>query len=82
MTTVPKVIECANHQFAPWAVLCIHLIENPKLQWISVEVDDGREVENDYICAECYKQHMSGNDPVDDIRPICIHCVRKLKNEN
>jgi hypothetical protein len=77
---IPLVIECANHKFSPYSFLCKHLIDSPKQKWVGMEVDDGREVEYDWLCEECFANHEQGDQLEDLIVPICIGCVEILKN--
>ncbi len=78
---MPLVIKCSNHQYAPYSFLCCHLLDNPTMEWVPMEVDDGREVENDWLCKDCYDLFQTGDDLADQIVPICINCVRHLRGE-
>ena len=63
-----------------WAITCIHLIEGrPASEWKRIDVDDGREVDADWVCTSCFGKHMQGRDSVDDLRPVCIYCMRHMK---
>lgn len=79
---IPLVIECADHTLAPYSFLCRHLIDTPKQQWVSMDVQDGREVENDYLCAECADLFEAGDELAEVLIPICIHCTRQLKSQS
>ena len=78
---IPLVIECADHSFAPFSFLCNHLIDNPDQTWVGMEVEDGREVENDWLCEECAERFKAGDELAEVLIPICIGCVRRLRNE-
>lgn len=76
----PLVIECGDHSYAPYSFVCQHLIDTPVMDWHPVEVDDGREVEYDWVCAECLQKHESGVQ-LEEVIPVCINCVRRLKGD-
>lgn len=78
---IPLLIECHNGKFAPYSFLCVHLVDKPDQNWIAMEVQDGREVENDFLCEECAGNFEKGDELSDTLVPICINCVRKLKGE-
>jgi hypothetical protein len=78
---VPKLIQCGDHKWAPWAIICCHLMDNPEdHEWCPIEVNDGREVDNDYVCPECFEAHFEQGEPhdIDKLRAVCIHCLRHL----
>ncbi len=77
-----QLIQCGDHKFAPWSVVCIHLIEGTSKEWTPVQVEGGTEVENDWMCPDCVSKMEAGDtDMVPLLRPICIHCVRKLRRK-
>ncbi len=80
-----KLIQCKNHLWAPWSILCIHLIERPETtEWLNIKRDDGDEVEFDYICPWCDKKREklgSYDKMIEFLRPVCIHCVRDLRQK-
>lgn len=78
---IPLVIECADHSFAPFSFLCHHLVDNPDQLWVGMDVQDGREVEHDWLCEDCAKRFEAGDELEEVLVPICINCVRKLKDE-
>ena len=78
---IPLVIECADHSFAPFSFLCNHLLENSNQNWVAMKVEDGREVENDWLCEECAQRFETGDELAEVLVPICIGCVRKMRNE-
>jgi hypothetical protein len=49
---------------------------------VAVRQPEGSEVEFDWICPECYEryfgQDQDGSADVDDLRAVCIHCLRLL----
>jgi hypothetical protein len=75
------LVECADHSFAPFSFLCNHLLDNPNQNWVSMEVQDGREVENDFLCEECAERFEAGEQLEEVLAPVCINCVRCLKGE-
>lgn len=72
-----KLIKCADHKSAPWGIVCIHLCEGQASDWIPVPQEPGSECENDWLCPTCIKKFP--DVPLDDLRALCIHCIRKLK---
>ena len=77
----PLIIECSDHSYAPYSFLCRHLIDNPNQNWVPMDVDDGREVEHDWVCPECVERFDAGDDLIEVLTPVCINCVRRLKGE-
>jgi hypothetical protein len=78
---IPFVIECKNGKTAPYSFVCRHLVENPQQNWVSMDVQDGREVENDWLCEDCAGAFEAGSDLVETLVPVCINCVRDLRGE-
>ena len=72
------LIQCADHQWAPWSVVCIHLCQGTSRQWEGLD-SNNPEVDHDWLCPACMKEHMADQDNLDHLRPVCIHCVRKLR---
>ena len=79
--SLPLVIKCGDHQFAPYSFLCRHLVDGQRSDWNKVELgpDDKREVEGDWLCGDCYEDHLVNVDDPNNIVPICLHCVRELQ---
>ncbi len=77
-----NLIQCADDGWAPWSIVCIHLIEGTSKEWVHIKLreDDLREVDGDWVCPDCYENIENPN--IDDLRPICMHCVRKLKKKH
>ena len=79
----PNLIQCADHTWAPWAIICIHLMERPETtEWLPIENDDDREVDFDYICRACAERRDrlgSYDKMIEFLRPVCIHCLRDLR---
>ena len=82
--TVPLVIQCGDHNYAPYSFVCRHLIENPLQEWIPIDIaeDDGREVDNDWVCEECDKNEIwtKHEEAVEALRIICIHCIKIIRS--
>jgi hypothetical protein len=72
---VPKLIQCADGKWAPWVVVCRHLLDGEADEWFQLPQPDGGEV-FDYMCRECF---LKGPDNVgiDDLRACCFHCIRR-----
>lgn len=78
---IPLIIECGDHSFAPFSFLCHHLCDFPDQEWVGMKVEDGREVENDWLCQECAARFEAGDELEEVLVPVCIGCVRRLRNE-
>jgi hypothetical protein len=77
------LIECGNHQWAPWSVVCTHLLTGTSKNWVSIE-SEHPEVDFDWLCPDCFKEFNREYDEQIDhkityLRPVCIHCVKKLR---
>lgn len=77
-----KLIRCADHRLAPWAITCVHILEGTADDVVAVPQPQGSEVEFDWICPRCheklFRQDQAGSADVDDLRAVCIHCLRLL----
>lgn len=70
------LIECGDHQFAPWSIVCKHLADGECPDWLAID-STNPEVDYDWVCPTCIETFP---DPkVEDLRAVCIHCVRKLR---
>lgn len=76
MTTVPKLIQCGDHQWAPWCVVCVHLATGASHQWERIAGEDGNQ--DDWVCPACLAK-MPDDIIVENLKAICIHCVRVLQ---
>lgn len=76
----PKLIQCGDHSLAPWAITCVHVCEGTATDVIPIPQKEGREVDADWLCPECFEKHfLGGADSKDmsDLRAVCIHCLRR-----
>jgi hypothetical protein len=73
--TMRNMVRCADHQYAPAGIICVHLANGTGKEWVSVAT--GPESEHDYVCADCADK--LDQVPVDDLLVACIHCIRRLK---
>jgi len=73
--SVPNLIQCRDHYWSPWAIVCIHIIKQTATEVVPIPEDEG-EVENHWVCAECAEKDHSEN--ISNLRPVCIHCLRKI----
>lgn len=75
------LIQCGGHGLVPWHIVCNHLIEGTSNDWVLVPLadDDGRDVEGDYLCPECDKEHMRDELDIAKLQAVCMHCVRRLR---
>jgi len=78
--SLPRLIECGNHQFAPWALTCTHVMSGTAADVVPIRCEEGREAEFDWLCPECYRKYWLGNNDwtTGDLALVCIHCLRKI----
>ena len=72
-----KLIKCADHKWAPWGIVCVHLVKGTSTEWLPMPQAPGSECENDWLCPACAAKLPE--PPVEDLKAICIHCIRKLR---
>lgn len=83
--TNTNLIQCSDHTWAPWSIICIHLITGSSREWQPLD-STNPEIDHDWLCPQCMKthQHETENNLKVDITPlraICIHCVRSLRTK-
>jgi hypothetical protein len=74
-----NLIQCGDHSWAPWSMVCVHLVEGTSKQWCPMPQDEGSEVKNDWLCPECRAAAQQDRISAEDLKAICIHCVRSLQ---
>jgi hypothetical protein len=82
------LIKCGNHSFSPWSIVCIHLMNGESKEWIPVE-STNLEVDFDWLCPKCIDNYFTPVQELDDsetpdltdLRPVCMHCVRHLRQK-
>ena len=89
MSTAPTLIQCGDHKWAPYVIVCVHLLSGQSREWepLPIGEDDNREIDSDWLCPECGKVHDEiheegrsyTDEEMNNLRPICIHCCRKLR---
>ena len=72
-----NLIQCADHKWAPWSIVCIHLVDGGT-DWNPVP-NEMPEVDYDWLCDVCRNKYPDVD--VDDLKSICIHCVRELQSK-
>jgi hypothetical protein len=71
----PRLIQCGDHGWAPWGVVCVHLVNGTAAQWCRVP---GRDY--DRLCPACL---VKGPDlPVEYLKAVCLHCIRQMQGED
>jgi len=73
-----NLIKCEDGKYAPWCVVCVHLLEGTSHRWIRIPMQDGRP--DDWLCPACFAKGPDGLG-VDDLAALCIHCVRKRQRQ-
>jgi len=78
----PNLIQCADHNWSPWHICCIHLMEHKCTQAVKIPLhsEDLREIDGDYICPECDKEARAKGDfnaIFKSLRCVCMHCMRR-----
>ena len=75
------LIRCGDEGLAPWAITCVHICDGSASEIVPVPLEEGTEVESDWLCRECYEKHFGvdgGGAGIDELRAVCIHCLRQL----
>ena len=77
-----QLIQCGDHSWAPWSVICVHLMEGDSKEWMAMP-SVHPEVDHDFICPACHEQggEVGWEAMMDKLKAVCIHCVRKLQAE-
>jgi hypothetical protein len=78
MPSAPKLIRCGDHKLAPWCIVCVHLESGASNEWRPIPQGPESDTENDWLCPECLA--LFPNIPEQNMRALCIHCVRKLRS--
>jgi hypothetical protein len=73
-----NLIQCGDDGWAPWSVVCIHLLNGSSREWVPLD-STNPEVDHDWLCPECVKKHDAGDHNLNEMRAVCIHCVRKVR---
>lgn len=71
-----KLIECHDHNYAPWSIVCRHLLEGTRTDWQRIPMGPGEQ--DDWLCTSCADKGPDGIR-LEDICCVCIHCVRELR---
>jgi hypothetical protein len=74
MDEASKLILCGDHSYAPWCIVCRHLVIGGR-EWVRVPGNDGSQ--DDWLCPECAAQLPTPDDR--DLMAVCIHCARELQ---
>lgn len=71
-----RLIECGDHKYAPWCLVCIHILNGMTQECVRVPTtEDGQQ--DDWLCPDCFQRGPDGLG-FDDVHCVCIHCARKL----
>lgn len=83
------LVKCGNHHMAPAGMICIHLADQTSTEWRSMiplfdPAEDSTQFENDWLCRECFDRCVATQSlpDLDDIRTVCIYCIRDLMGES
>lgn len=76
-----RYIQCGDHKWRRWSIVCIHLCEGISREWIALPNPDGPD---DYLCPECLKNwdwimSRTGEGYRTDIRPVCVMCIERIR---
>lgn len=75
-----NLIECGNHQFAPWHIICRHLMSGQSREWLTLP-SNNPELDYDYLCPECMIEHEQGSHDISNLAAVCMHCVKDLRTQ-
>ena len=73
-----QLIQCGDHKWAPWSIVCVHLLEGSSRTWRRLTNPDP-EVDYDWFCPECLKRVDEDPDDISNLHAVCMHCVRRLR---
>ena len=77
-----NLIQCADHKWAPWSIICTHLMDGSSRVWLPLE-SSLPEVDHDWMCPVCIEGHdeeaSADDSDTQHLHAICIHCVRSLR---
>ncbi len=69
-----RLIDCGFHQLALSSIVCVHLLADPKQEWIERAALPARQAS--YYCRACLAKLPTV--ATKDLRAICIHCIRRI----
>jgi hypothetical protein len=72
------LIQCGDHQLAPWSIVCIHLSSGESREWIPLK-SSSPEVDYDWVCPDCVPNSEIEKPDITKLQAVCIHCVRELR---
>ena len=73
--TMTNLIECSDHKWAPWCVVCTHIFEGTAKEYFRLPASG--ELQDDWLCPLCFKKGTQSLEECD-LHAVCIHCARKL----
>jgi hypothetical protein len=77
--SAPLLTPCARHGLLPYHFICEHLIKGSS-DWQSVAVEDGRDVEFDWVCGGCIGRYKTGQAMA--LHVLCMLCLRDLTSRS
>ena len=77
-----NLIQCGKDGWSPWSIVCVHLVTGESREWVPIP-SDNPEVDYDWACPTCESDLNEQGDNIDlnNLRAICIHCVRDLRKK-
>lgn len=75
-----NTITCGKHKDLPFSILCVHLMEDPTLEWIRVMQDEESKL-YDYMCPACAADidRMLAETDISKMRIACVNCVDDIR---
>jgi hypothetical protein len=72
-------IQCRDHGYAPWGILCNHLFTRERKDAIKLA-----DADYDHVCPNCFgnidalakEDEIAGKN--QNLHAVCMHCIRKL----
>lgn len=72
-----KLIKCGDHQFAPWVIVCNHVMNGTADEAIPLLRSDNSDQMFDWVCSDCADMIEDGNkEYLERLSCVCIHCLR------
>jgi hypothetical protein len=86
MAELCKLIQCGDHGWAPWSLVCVHLVDGAKarkrLRFVLSDANPIHpEGNRDALCLTCFENGVF-NKPAEElfdlVLPICLECGSRV----
>lgn len=79
-----KLMQCRKHGYAPWGVVCVHILTRTAEEAICYQADDGSRLVDYWFCPECFERYVGKganpkvSDADRDLVAACVHCLPEV----